>query len=99
MNFKQNPQGDVMVLELSGKIMGGPDHEKFQNEIKTLIAEGSVDILLNMAKVNSEVAELLDNNNIDHEVFIFYLMAPILLFNSKWYCRSRDWRLWNVEVI
>ena len=52
MNFKQNPQGDVMVLELSGKIMGGPDHEKFQNEIKTLIAEGSVDILLNMAKVN-----------------------------------------------
>ena len=33
MNFKQNPQGDVMVLELSGKIMGGPDHEKFQNEI------------------------------------------------------------------
>jgi anti-sigma B factor antagonist len=52
VNFKQNPQGDVMVLELSGKIMGGPDHEKFQNEIKNLIAEGNVDILLNMAKVN-----------------------------------------------
>ena len=52
MNFKQNPVGEVMVLELSGKIMGGPDHEKFQNEIKTLIAEGHVDILLNMAKVN-----------------------------------------------
>ena len=52
MNFKQNPVGEVMVLELSGKIMGGPDHEKFQNEVKTLIAEGHVDILLNMAKVN-----------------------------------------------
>jgi anti-sigma B factor antagonist len=52
VNFKQNPVGEVMVLELSGKIMGGPDHEKFQNEIKALIAEGHVDILLNMAKVN-----------------------------------------------
>ena len=52
MNFKQNPVGDVMVLELSGKIMGGPDHEKFQNEIKTLIAEGHVDVLLNLAKVS-----------------------------------------------
>nr|MEE4268551.1 STAS domain-containing protein [Candidatus Krumholzibacteria bacterium] len=52
MNFKQNPVGEVMVLDLSGKIMGGPDHEKFQNEIKTLIAEGHVDILLNLEKVN-----------------------------------------------
>ncbi len=52
MNFKQNPVGDVMVLELSGKIMGGPDHEKFQNEIKTLIAAGHVDVLLNLAKVS-----------------------------------------------
>ncbi len=52
MNIKQNLAGDVMVLNLSGKIMGGPDHEKFQNEIKTLIADGHVDILLNMSKVN-----------------------------------------------
>ena len=52
MNFKQNPVGEVMVLDLSGKIMGGPDHEKFQKEIKTLIAEGHVDILLNMGKVS-----------------------------------------------
>lgn len=52
MKFKQNPVGDVMVLELSGKIMGGPDHEKFQNEIKDLIGQGHVDVLLNLAKVN-----------------------------------------------
>jgi anti-sigma B factor antagonist len=52
VNFKQNMVGDVMVLELSGKIMGGPDHEKFQTEIKTLIAEGHVDVLLNLAKVS-----------------------------------------------
>ena len=52
MNIKQNLKGDVMVLNLSGKIMGGPDHDKFQSEIKTLIAAGHVDILLDMHKVN-----------------------------------------------
>lgn len=52
MNIKQSPMGDVMVLNLSGKIMGGPDHDKFQSEIKTLVSAGSVDILLNMSKVN-----------------------------------------------
>ena len=52
MKIKNQAEGDIMVLSLSGKIMGGPDHEKFHAEIKTLIAEGFVDVLLNMAKVN-----------------------------------------------
>ena len=52
MNIKQNPVGEVMVLNLSGKIMGGPDHEKFQTEVKSLINDGHVDILLNMSRVN-----------------------------------------------
>ncbi len=52
MKIKQSLQGDVMVLKVSGKIMGGPDHEKFQGEVKELIAEGHVDILLNMSKVS-----------------------------------------------
>ena len=52
MNIKKKAEGDVMVLQLSGKIMGGPDHEKFHSEIKTLIKEGYVDILLNMSKVS-----------------------------------------------
>ena len=51
MNFKENLKGDVMVLDLSGKIMGGPDHEKLQSEVKTLISAGHVDILLDMHKV------------------------------------------------
>lgn len=51
MNIKQNQVGDVMVLSLSGKIMGGPDHEKFQSEIKALVSDGVVDVLLNMSKV------------------------------------------------
>lgn len=51
MNIQQTPEGDIMVLNLSGKIMGGPDYDKFHHEIKTLIKEGYVDIVLNMSKV------------------------------------------------
>ncbi|MEZ4387439.1 MAG: STAS domain-containing protein [Candidatus Krumholzibacteriia bacterium] len=51
MNIQQAPEGEVMVLNLSGKIMGGPDYEKFHSEIKSLINDGYVDILLNMSKV------------------------------------------------
>jgi len=51
MNIQQSPVGEIMVLNLSGKIMGGPDYEKFHNEIKTMIKDGYVDILLNMSKV------------------------------------------------
>ena len=51
MNIQQAPEGEVMVLNLSGKIMGGPDYEKFHAEIKSLVNEGYVDILLNMSKV------------------------------------------------
>ena len=52
MKIKRSSKDEVTILELSGKIMGGPDHEKFQSEIKTLIAEGQVDVLLNMGKVS-----------------------------------------------
>lgn len=51
MNIQQAPAGEVMILKLSGKIMGGPDYEKFHSEIKTLINEGFVDVLLNMSRV------------------------------------------------
>ena len=52
MKINEKAHGDVMVLNLSGKIMGGTDHELFHSEIKTLVNEGYVDVLLNMAKVN-----------------------------------------------
>ncbi len=51
MKIKREPNGDVMVLVLSGKILGGKDQEEFSTEIKTLINEGHVDVLLNMEKV------------------------------------------------
>ena len=52
MKIQKTPEGEIMILNLSGKIMGGSDYEKFHAEIKTLIKEGYVDILLNMSKVS-----------------------------------------------
>jgi len=52
LNIKENLKGEIMVLNLGGKIMGGPDHEKFQSQIKTLVSQGQVDILLDMSKVS-----------------------------------------------
>jgi anti-sigma B factor antagonist len=51
LNFKQTVQGDVVVLALSGKFIGGLDHEHFVAEIKNLIADGHVDVLVDMSAV------------------------------------------------
>jgi len=51
MKIKQNPQGEVMVLELSGKIMGGSDHEKFKAEIHGILDEGFRKVVLDFSGV------------------------------------------------
>ncbi len=51
MKIKRKQVGEVMVLLLSGKIMGGEDQELFTTEIKNLINEGFVDVVLNMEHV------------------------------------------------
>jgi anti-sigma B factor antagonist len=51
VKIKQRNEGDIVVLDLSGKIMGGDDFDLFDGTIKTLVAEGNVDIVLNMSKV------------------------------------------------
>lgn len=51
MKIKQRQSGDVTILDLSGKIMGGDDFDLFNGTIKQLVAEGRADILLNMGKV------------------------------------------------
>jgi len=51
VKIKKRPVGDVMVLDLSGKIMGGDDFDLFNNTIKGLAAEGQKDIVLNLKKV------------------------------------------------
>ncbi len=52
MKISEKAHNEIMVLNLSGKIMGGDDHELFHSQVKTLISEGYVDVVLNMSKVN-----------------------------------------------
>lgn len=51
MKIKKNPQDDVMVLELSGKIMGGPDFEKFKDEVTTVVDGGFKKVVLDLSGV------------------------------------------------
>ena len=51
MKIKQIPQDKCMVLELSGKIMGGPDFDKFKGEIHGLVDEGYKNVILDLSGV------------------------------------------------
>jgi anti-sigma B factor antagonist len=51
MHIKRMMQGDVVVLAMTGKFIGGIDHEQFTAEIKSLVADGHVDVVLDMEKV------------------------------------------------
>ncbi len=51
MKIKQNPRGKIMVLELSGKIMGGPDFDLFKGSITDLIEKGFKDVILDFGGV------------------------------------------------
>lgn len=51
MKIKKRQVGEVMVLDLSGKIMGGDDFDLFNNAIKDLVSDGHVDIVLNLKGV------------------------------------------------
>ena len=51
MKIKKNPQENCMILELSGKIMGGPDFDKFKGEIHEVVGGGHKNVILDMAGV------------------------------------------------
>ncbi len=51
MKIKKRQEGEVMVLDLSGKIMGGDDFDLFNNAIRDLVTEGHIDIVLNLKGV------------------------------------------------
>ena len=51
MKIKKRQEGEVMVLDLSGKIMGGDDFDLFNNAIHDLVKDGYVDIVLNLKGV------------------------------------------------
>jgi anti-anti-sigma factor len=44
-------QGDVMVLNLSGKLLGGEDHDLIKSEVRAVLDEGIPDIVLDFADV------------------------------------------------
>ncbi len=52
MKIKTREQGHVIVFDVSGRIMGGPDADTFHELVKKTIGEDKKHILVNLAKVN-----------------------------------------------
>lgn len=51
MKIKERKRDGVAILEMSGKLMGGPDAESFAEILKTLIHEGTHNVVVNLEKV------------------------------------------------
>jgi anti-anti-sigma factor len=51
MNLTKRMVGDVAVLDLSGNVMGGPDHQEFHEAIKEIVEAGHRKVLVNLADV------------------------------------------------
>ena len=51
VKIKERKRDGVAVLEMSGRLMGGPDSEAFDEVLKTLIHEGCRNVIVNMEKV------------------------------------------------
>ena len=73
MNYTIVEQDDVVVLSLSGKIMGGPEASEINGKINQLIDDGKLKILIDLKEVewmNSsglgiliDAVTVLKNNN------------------------------------
>lgn len=51
MKIKADMDGDVVVVSLSGKLMGGPESEELRAEIKRFLDEGVRKFVINMKGV------------------------------------------------
>ena len=51
MKIKRRDVDDVVVLEVSGKVMGGPDADKFKGVIAELIEAGVTKLLIDLSAV------------------------------------------------
>ena len=51
VKLKERKRDGVAILEMSGKLMGGPDAESFDETLKTLIHEGCNNVIVDMQKV------------------------------------------------
>jgi len=51
MKIKERERDGVVVLEVSGKIMGGPDSELFSTTLKSLVHEKKFRVLVDLGNV------------------------------------------------
>jgi anti-sigma B factor antagonist len=51
LKIKRREIDDVVVLEISGKVMGGPDSDKVKTTISELIEEGAQKLLIDLSDV------------------------------------------------
>ena len=51
MKIREEIKGDVAVVSLSGKLMGGPETAEFHDHIKSLIADGMRKVVVDLGKV------------------------------------------------
>ena len=52
MKIQQKEQYGAVILELNGKLTGGPESETFRNIFKTLIDEDEKNVIVNLRKVD-----------------------------------------------
>ena len=52
MNFNVSERGDIVVLSLNGKIMGGPEATEINGEINKLIDAGKLKIIIDLNEVD-----------------------------------------------
>lgn len=51
MRIKADVDGDIVVVSLTGKLMGGPESEALRGEIKKLLDDGTRKFVINMKGV------------------------------------------------
>ncbi|MBU8870781.1 MAG: STAS domain-containing protein [Gemmatimonadales bacterium] len=51
VKIKERKRDGVVILEMSGKLMGGPDADAFDEILKNLIHQGSRNVIVSMEKV------------------------------------------------
>ncbi len=59
MTIKEKEIGEVVVLELAGKIMGGPDASLLNDKLHDLLDQGKMKIIADLAKENADLKKRL----------------------------------------
>ena len=51
IKLNRRDSGDVTIIELSGRLMGGPDSDLVQKTVRDLIAEGRTKVVVDLSQV------------------------------------------------